>query len=258
VPLRWRYTFCIPLVASAASLQSRLNGRLWSFYVQVLMETNLYVDGFNLYYGLDRVRKAYPGSSYKWLDLAGLATTVWPMLRPLKRIRYFTALVQAMPGDPQAPLRQQIYLRALRTRNVEVHFGLFKKRTQEFQLRGAIPQQPTTVDRIVLRADAHITKYDEKGSDVNLASFLIRDAAVGDCDNAIVISNDSDLAEAVRIAQRDFSVRVYVISPADRGVKEMRAVAAGLRALKPATVLANQLPVTMSDQVGTLTKPATW
>ncbi len=42
------------------------------------------------------------------------------------RIRYFTALVTPRPRDPDQPVRQQIYLRALQTiPNLSIHYGHF-------------------------------------------------------------------------------------------------------------------------------------
>jgi hypothetical protein len=45
-----------------------------------------------------------------------------------------------------------------------------------------------------------IHKIEEKGSDVNLASHLVRDALTGQFEQALVISNDTDLVEPIRIA----------------------------------------------------------
>jgi hypothetical protein len=45
-----------------------------------------------------------------------------------------------------------------------------------------------------------IGKIEEKGSDVNLASHLVRDALIGRFEQALVISNDTDLVEPIRIA----------------------------------------------------------
>jgi len=57
-----------------------------------LVPTNVYVDGFNLYYGCLR------GTPYKWLDLDALCRRLFPRDR-INRIRYFTAIVSARPGD---------------------------------------------------------------------------------------------------------------------------------------------------------------
>ena len=83
------------------------------------MISNLYVDGFNLYFGAMKGN----GGGYKWLDLAALAAKLLPKDQ-VKRIRYFTAKVGARPEDPQQPQGQQTYLRALRTiPNLTIHEG---------------------------------------------------------------------------------------------------------------------------------------
>jgi hypothetical protein len=56
---------------------------------------NLYIDGFNLYYG------CLKGTRYKWLDLDALARTLQPR-DDIHRIRYFTARVAARPDNPLA------------------------------------------------------------------------------------------------------------------------------------------------------------
>ena len=71
------------------------------------MLTNVYVDGFNLYYG------CLKGMPYKWLDLGTLCQALLPPNK-IQRIRYFTAKISAQ-ADPQGPVRQSTYLRALQT-----------------------------------------------------------------------------------------------------------------------------------------------
>jgi hypothetical protein len=51
-----------------------------------VLQTNVYIDGFNLYYG------CLKGTPYKWLDLDALCRRLLPKHR-LGRIRYFTAIV---------------------------------------------------------------------------------------------------------------------------------------------------------------------
>lgn len=72
------------------------------------MKTNVYVDAFNLYYG------CLKGTPYRWLDIAELCRQELPA-NTLNRIRCFTARVSARPGDPDQPIRQQTYFRALLT-----------------------------------------------------------------------------------------------------------------------------------------------
>ena len=81
------------------------------------MATNVYVDAFNLYYG------CLKGTSYRWLDLGALCRRLLPKDR-INRIRYFTATVSARPDNPDAPQRQQVYLRALETiPGLSIHYG---------------------------------------------------------------------------------------------------------------------------------------
>ncbi|MGH3928327.1 MAG: hypothetical protein ACRDTT_36610, partial [Pseudonocardiaceae bacterium] len=57
------------------------------------------------------------------LDLDALCARLLPKDR-INRIRYFTATVSARPDNPDAPQRQQVYLRALETiPDLSIHYG---------------------------------------------------------------------------------------------------------------------------------------
>jgi hypothetical protein len=82
-----------------------------------MKKTYVYIDGFNLYSGS---LKATP---YRWLDLERLCKLMLPS-NDIVRINYYTARVGARIGDPDQPLRQRTYLRALGTQpTVRVHLG---------------------------------------------------------------------------------------------------------------------------------------
>ncbi len=83
------------------------------------MKTNVYIDGFNLYYG------CLKGTLHKWLDLDAFCRASFPPPRnQINHIRYFTGHVTARPNNPLQPRRQQIYLRALRTiPHLTIHLG---------------------------------------------------------------------------------------------------------------------------------------
>jgi hypothetical protein len=121
-----------------------------------VLRTNVYVDGFNLYYG------CLKGTPYKWLDLDAMCRRLLPK-HELSRIRYFTAIISARPLDPSGPVRQQAYLRALATMpHVSIHLGHFL--TSHVRMPLAVPpaRGPRTVE---------VIKTEEKGSDVNLATY---------------------------------------------------------------------------------------
>lgn len=152
--------------------------------------TIVYVDGFNLYYG------ALRRTPYRWLDLGALCRLMLPTDN-IVAINYYTALVSARPGNPSAATDQQIYLRALRTvRGLTITLGHFLTHSVQMSLSGVIPTQRVWVD-----------KTEEKGSDVNIAAHMIRDACLKRFDVAALITNDSDLAEPVRIVRAEVNSR---------------------------------------------------
>ncbi|HWT05498.1 MAG TPA: NYN domain-containing protein [Xanthomonadales bacterium] len=201
--------------------------------------TNIYVDGFNLYYG------AVKSTPYKWLDVAGLCQRILPKIT-INRVRYFTAMVDGS-RDPSAPQRQQIYLRALATiPNLTIHRGFFLTKPTWMP----VETPPPKVIRVI--------KTEEKGSDVNLATYLMLDAFRGDFDQAIVVSNDSDLAEPIRIVQAELGLAVGVFNPHKRPAYEITKVARFMRNIHVTTVANSQFPATLTDARGTFSKPASW
>jgi hypothetical protein len=82
-------------------------------------------------------------------------------------INYYTARISARPENASAPTDQLMYLRALRTiPNLSITFGHFLTHSVRMALTGVGPVKKLWVD-----------KTEEKGSDVNLAAHLIRDAS---------------------------------------------------------------------------------
>ena len=83
----------------------------------------VYVDGFNLYFGL----KAKHGRRYLWLDLQALAESLLRPGQTLERVMYFTARVRK---EPDAARRQSDYLDALACHSplVRIVDGHFQER----------------------------------------------------------------------------------------------------------------------------------
>ena len=150
------------------------------------MRTSVYIDGFNFYYA------AVKDTPYKWLDLKATFTMLLQPQHQITAIKYFTAPVSGR-RDPQQPLRQQTYWRALQatTPGLEVHKGSFLTHPVTWPLA-----QPQGGQRY-----ATVLKTEEKGSDVNLAVHLVNDAWRDAFDCALIVSNDSDLAEAMRLVR---------------------------------------------------------
>ena len=103
-----------------------------------------------------------------------------------------------------------------------------------------------------------VIRTDEKGSDVNLASYLLLDAFKKDCEAALIISNDSDLVEPIRIARREFGIKVCLGAPRQglslALVKEVDFV----RRVREGALRASQFPATMRNPNGAFSKPPGW
>ena len=104
---------------------------------------------------------------------------------------------------------------------------------------------------------AEVIKTEEKGSDVNLAVHLLNDAWRKAYDCAVVVTNDSDIAEAMRLVRLHHSIRIGLLTPGTgRSSQQLRAHAHFLRHIRPNALANSQLP----DPIpGTnIRKPSRW
>ena len=210
---------------------------------QPRVRANVYVDGFNLYFG------CLQNTPYRWLDVAALCRLSLPAHYQVHRIRYFTALVTPRPGSPRADVRQQVFLRALATLpNVVIHYGSFMNKIKTRPLVHPPPGGPTMVE---------VRDTEEKGSDVNLATYLLFDAHNDEFDAAVLVTDDSDLVEPVRLVRRDFGKHVRILSPRGKSWQLSQA-ATRFYQISAANLRAAQLPRTLKDSAGTITKPQGW
>jgi uncharacterized LabA/DUF88 family protein len=206
-------------------------------------KTNIYVDGFNLYYG------SLKGTPYRWLDLGALSSRLLPKDR-INRIRYFTASVSARADNPDAPQRQQVYMRALETiPGLSIHYGHYLSHETRMPLANPRPGGARTVA---------VVKTEEKGSDVNLATFLLLDAFQHDCDVAVVISNDSDLKLPIEVAQEQLGIKVGVVNPHPAGRRSRALKPTFFKQLRTSALVTSQFPPMLNDANGQIHKPAAW
>lgn len=100
---------------------------------------------------------------------------------------------------------------------------------------------------------------EEKGSDANLGSYLLYDALTGACDKAIVVTNDSDLAEPIRlVASR--GIKVGIVNPSRNPTSRYLRNAATFEVpFRREIVSRCQLPPTVRDQKGReIHRPKEW
>jgi NYN domain len=221
----------------------------------------VYVDGFNLYYG------SLKNTPYRWLDIGALMNRLLPSA-DVTKIWYFTAEPKPDPANPGVAARHREYMRALGTvPGLQVKPGFYQLKHSDrrlvFPLYQPDPKLPNRANRIVT-----IWKAEEKGSDVNLATALLIDAAAHRFDEAWVVSNDADLAWPVERAQAEYSLRVGVIkperpagypNPPRNDSWHLKTAAAAFRKIREPQLAACQFPATLVDATGApITKPAGW
>ncbi len=214
------------------------------------IKTIFYIDGFNFYYS------AVKGTPLRWLDFSALFRRVFPK-NEITLIKYFTAEVDALPGDPDQPIRQQVYWRALRTLpNFDLHLGHFRTRCKRAKV---VSPPPNTIE---------VYKTEEKGSDVNLAAHLLMDAFKGRFDCAIVVSGDSDLVTPIRMVRDELKLPVGVLNPQllSGPHKRKERKSAGLKraatfykkGIRWKQLEDSQFPDQIEDDHGSIHRPPSW
>ena len=103
-----------------------------------------------------------------------------------------------------------------------------------------------------------VIKTEEKGSDVNLATHLLRDAFLNQMEVAVLVTNDSDLVEPVRIVRSELGKAVGILNPHKRPSYELSKCATFIKPIRKGVLAASQLPPRLQDAHGVITKPTRW
>ena len=208
------------------------------------MRTRVYIDGFNLYYG------CLKGTPAKWLNPVLLCDNLLPR-NTIEHVRYFSATVSARPNDPDQATRQQIYFRALATeQRLSIHLGHF--------LTHFVKMPEAAAWRAGRYKPCDVVKTEEKGSDVNLATFLLMDAVDDLFDCAVIVSNDSDLKEPIAQVKQRFGKTIGILNPQMYVSRALAPLADFTKPIRYTGLAKAQFPAEMSDAKGAFSKPARW
>lgn len=212
--------------------------------LRAVKRTYVYVDGFNLYY------RALKGTPHKWLDILALVQGLLDSDNHILKIRYFTARVSGKV-DPGQPVRQETYIRALETLTcVEVHYGNFLTKQKIRPLVHPLADGTTHVK---------VWNTEEKGSDVNLATHLVHDAWRGAYDVAVVLSQDTDLCEPLRIVRDELAKPVGLIWLDGTQPGKLGNMVSFVRHVTAARLAAAQFPPTVRGRKGrAIVCPSEW
>jgi uncharacterized LabA/DUF88 family protein len=149
----------------------------------------IYVDGFNFYYGLKNNAK---WKKYYWLDIVKLFEMFMRPNQELVAVKYFSA----KPDDVKQSLRQNAFFQANRENpKFKLILGKYlKKRITCFQCGNIIQT------------------YEEKETDVRIATQILADAYQKNCEVSIVVSADSDMIPAIELAI-EVQQKVFIYFP---------------------------------------------
>jgi uncharacterized LabA/DUF88 family protein len=219
------------------------------------MRTIVYIDGLNLYY------RALKGTRHKWLDLEALSYASLPPNLSIAQINYYTTRVSGRI-DPNGPKDQHAYLRALATRPlIKIHYGRFLTNQKWSGLAPPIPSFKPDPTTLIITPDpvvARVWKTEEKGSDVNLAAHLVRDAFMKSFDEAAILTNDTDLREPMRIVKEEVGLPITLLTPVDTPHKSLCDVATHVRHIRP-YIGPCQFPPSLTAANGKqILKPSDW
>ncbi len=152
-----------------------------------------YFDGFNYYEGI----RAKKWRKYYWQDLVKFAEFFLKPYQQLDAVRYFSAIQK----NEQKASRQDDWFQVNRESNkFTLTLGEFKKRHKwrKIDYRGK-------------KFGYKLEYWEEKKSDVALASYLIRDVALDRCDVVLVFCADSDLTPAYDVI-REIRPQIKIIT----------------------------------------------
>lgn len=210
------------------------------------MRTNVYIDGFNLYFG------CLKNTPYRWLNIWKFCVRVLPD-NEIQTVKYFSAMVSERGTDPGQVVRQGIYIRALRTLpNVEIIMGSFL--TTERMRPLASP--PAKGSRFV-----KVLNAEEKGSDANLAAHLVADGYENKYEAAVVVTNDSDQVGPINLVRTRLNKVVGFVNPHPTASSALRRVASFVKHVHghPGLLADCQLPDELLDARGkVIRKPTEW
>lgn len=225
-----------------------------------------YIDGFNVYYGLKNASRDSDyqlienggdlrdclGRSLYWLDLQQVVESQLLRSERCHIIKYFSAprgVPQRVAVEDKAAYiasneRQRVYLDALATRPlVEVVLGWYSE------------HKPHTC----ASCGAQWPRFEEKVTDVNIATYMISDAYEDRFDMAYLISADADLVPPVQAVRALGKEVVLGLFPGRKRAEHLRRNSDRQKGIRIRSLRNNLLPQIIT-RVGLppLVRPLEW
>jgi hypothetical protein len=142
----------------------------------------VYIDGLNL--------ESYARATFTMInrvDVYALAKTLNPK-HAVVAVKYFTAITRNLDGNPESSIGQRIYLDRIVASNPGVSVSLGKIRI-DTRIYPLAPRQKDSKGHYL---KTKVYKFEEKETDVRIATMMVADASENLADRYLLISSDSD------------------------------------------------------------------
>lgn len=164
----------------------------------------VYVDGFNFYRGLREKKWRH----YYWLDFVKFFDRFMQPGQELKRVNYFSAypITQHFQNAEKKARQADLFSANMENPRFSLHLGKFLKK------------------RIYCPAcHAKNLSFEEKQTDVRIATQIISDCVYDQFDTMILVSADSDMVPPVEFVKRKYpDKKVGVFFPPKRFANQLR------------------------------------
>jgi len=217
------------------------------FFVPAMNRTAFLIDGFNLYHSVRAAAKLVGGRGMKWLDISRLCSSYLHVVgngATLENVYYFSALATHLEAtNLGVTKRHQTFISCLRASGVQVELARFKK-------------------KIIWCSHCHqkVVRREEKETDVAIAVKMMELLYSRSCETIVLMTGDTDIAPAVRSAQRLFpGCTIWFAFPYDRKNKELEQLTGRAFQITKESYQRHQFPDPYVLADGTsLVKPAAW
>jgi uncharacterized LabA/DUF88 family protein len=161
----------------------------------------VYVDGFNFYFGL----KSKRWRKYYWLDMVKFMESFLRPHQELVAVKYFSAVQKNFEKAD----RQDLFFQA-------------NKISSKFHLELGKFLQKKLVCR---NCKDEIIQYEEKETDVRIATHMLNDVVQNKCDISILVSADSDLIPPIEaIRELNAKHKIWVFFPPQRYSNDLMSI----------------------------------
>ena len=209
---------------------------------------NVYIDGFNFFHGLKKMRNTDPDwQKFYWLDLVKLFDHFILPGQSLQKVFYFSAIDHVQDRS----IRQAKLFSANKLINpdrFEVIYGKYYQKTLKCKL-----------------CTGRYKTHEEKRTDVNICAYMMSDCALNNADAIMLVSADSDLITPIELMRRDYPAKkLRLFFPPSANSHELTNIMKSIRkepihlSRHKQKFINSILPEVVSKESKTFTIPEKW